>query len=50
MPTAEYTLNAPVKRVCYSFFFLFFFGFVRIRSLRPNRTISEPWDEGDGFE
>ena len=24
--------------------------FVRIRHLRPNRTITEPWEEGDGFE
>ena len=26
------------------------FGLVRIRSLRSVLTISEPWDEGDGFE
>ena len=26
------------------------FGLVRIRPLRSNRTIAEPWDEGDGFE
>ena len=24
--------------------------FVRIRHLRPNRTIAEPWEEGDEFE
>ena len=24
--------------------------FVRIRHLRRNRTIAEPWEEGDGFE
>ena len=23
---------------------------IRIRPLRPNRTIAEPWDERDGFE
>ena len=23
--------------------------FVRIRHLRPNRTIAEPWEEGDGL-
>ena len=28
----------------------FFFGLVRIRPLRSVLTISEPWDEGDGFE
>ena len=27
-----------------------FFGLVRIRPLRSVLTISEPWDEGDGFE
>ena len=27
-----------------------FFGLVRIRPLRSDLTISEPWDEGDGFE
>ena len=26
------------------------FGLVRIRPLRSDLTISEPWDEGDGFE
>ena len=26
------------------------FGLVRIRPLRSVLTISEPWDEGDGFE
>ena len=26
------------------------FGLVRIRPLRSILTISEPWDEGDGFE
>ena len=30
--------------------FFFFFGLVRIRPLRSVLTISEPWDEGDGFE
>ena len=25
-------------------------GLVRIRHLRPNRTIAEPWDEGERFE
>ena len=24
--------------------------FVRIRHIRPNRTIAESWEEGDGFE
>ena len=24
--------------------------FVRIRHLRRNRTVAEPWEEGDGFE
>ena len=28
----------------------FWFGLVRIRPLRSVLTISEPWDEGDGFE
>ena len=29
---------------------VFVFGLVRIRPLRSVLTISEPWDEGDGFE
>ena len=30
--------------------FEIWFGLVRIRPLRSDLTISEPWDEGDGFE
>ena len=33
-----------------SFFSLVLVGLVRIRPLRSDLTISEPWDEGDGFE
>ena len=29
---------------------MFWFELVRIRPLRLNWTIAEPWDEGDGFE
>ena len=29
---------------------LHFLGLVRIRTFRPDLTISEPWDEGDRFE
>ena len=39
-----------IKFSTFSSFGDFFFGLVRIRPLRSVLTISEPWDEGDGFE
>ena len=35
---------------CFCLFVYLFVCLVRIRPLQPNRTITEPWDEGDGFE
>ena len=38
------------KHSTYMPIMLIWFGLVRIRLLRSDLTISEPWDEGDGFE
>ena len=46
-PSKWYSNNNYRNSVSY---FGFGFGLVRIRPLRSDLTISEPWDEGNGFE
>ena len=45
-PPAPNLAHRKRDRIC----FYIWFGLVRIRPLRSDLTISEPWDEGDGFE
>ena len=35
---------------CFCLFVCLVGWLVRIRPLQPNRTVTAPWDEGDGFE